>query len=71
MDEIEQRLDAGEWLRPGEVATLLDVSRTTVHGLLKRGEIRYRATPGGQRRCNPEDVRRLLDAARRVHGGDA
>lgn len=71
---IERRLDAGEWLRPGEVAKLLGVGgrplgRTTVHRYLKSGRIRYRNRGGGtQRECHPDDVRELLAEARRVHG---
>lgn len=69
--DLERRLDAGEWLRPGQVATLLDISRGTVHNKLTSGEIRSRRKGGGiQRICNPADVRRLLDESRQVHGGE-
>ncbi len=65
--ELERRLDAGEWLRPGEVAVLLDIGRSTVHDMLKAGKISYRRKGGGiQRLCDPADVRRLLDESRRV-----
>jgi excisionase family DNA binding protein len=68
---LERRLDAGEWLSPGEVAKLLGQSRTTVHTLLKDGRIKYSLTTGGHerqhRRCDPADVRRLLDERRRVY----
>lgn len=67
--EIEQRLRAGgdeAWLRPGEVAALLGVGRTKVHDLLTNGTIGYKVKAGGiQRRCNPADVLRLLEDARR------
>lgn len=66
---IEARLDAGEWLRPGDVAILFNTSRTSVHRWLASGMIRYRRTPGGHRVCHPGDVRRELDAYRREHGG--
>lgn len=71
-EEIERRLDAGEWLRPGEVAILLDVSRSTVTRMLdpKNPAIRFRqiSGTGRHRQLNPEDVRRELDARRTVHG---
>jgi excisionase family DNA binding protein len=68
--ELERRLNAGEELSPGEVAALLGVGRTTVHDMIRAGKIRYTKTPGGHRRCNPDDVRRLLDERRQVHGGE-
>lgn len=70
--DIERRLNADEWLRPGDVALLLGVARSTVHEYLKAGRIRYRRKGGGvQRECHPDDVRRLLAEAREVRrGGD-
>lgn len=75
--DIERRLNAGEWLRPGEVASLLGVARSTVDAYLReperggQGLIRYRRRGGGiQRLCHPDDVRKLLGEARRVRGGD-
>jgi excisionase family DNA binding protein len=63
--ELQRQVAVGRWLSPGEVAVLLDLSRTTIHGLLESGRISYSLTPGGEkrrhRRCNPDDVRRLLD----------
>jgi excisionase family DNA binding protein len=69
--DIERRLDAGEWLRPGEVAALLGIGRTTVHRMLGAGTIGHRVRPGTgeQRECAPADVRRLLDERRQVHRG--
>jgi hypothetical protein len=72
-DELERKLDAGEWLLPGEVAILLGVNRTTVHWMLAEQDppaFRYRVRPGrgGYRELHPDDVRRELDARRRVHG---
>lgn len=67
---LERRLDAGDWLRTGEVAALLGISRGTVHNRVKAGEIRHKRKGGGiQRVCNPADVRRLLDESRQVRGG--
>ncbi|GIJ51342.1 hypothetical protein Val02_82280 [Virgisporangium aliadipatigenens] len=70
--ELERRLNAGEWLLPGEAAALLDVSRSTMVRLLNAGTIGHRKKPGaGQYRiCNPSDVKRLLDDARREHRAD-
>jgi len=70
--EIERRLEHNEWLRPGDVATLLSVSRKTVDRLIGAKRIRYRLIPGSGRHrlCNPDDVRQLLVEARKVHGGD-
>ena len=70
--DIERRLDAGKPLLIGEVAALLDVSRSTVHRMLRRGEIRYSTKPGagGYRECIAEDVRRELAKRRQEHRGD-
>jgi excisionase family DNA binding protein len=71
VSDIERRLNAGgddAWLRPGEVAALLGVGRTKVHEMLNSGTIGYRIKAGGiQRRCNPDDVTRLLSESRREH----
>ena len=68
--ELEQRLDRGEELSPGEVATLVGLGRTTVHDLLESGRLAYTKTPGGHRRVQPEGVRELLAERRRIHGAD-
>lgn len=73
VDELEERLSRGGWLLPGEVATLLGVSRSTVIRAYLNTDppkIRYRLRPGSgrYRECHPEDVRRELDARRQVHG---
>lgn len=72
-EEIERRLDAGEWLLPYEVGKLLGIDRTTVirsYLLPDPPLIRYRhrAGRGRYRECHPDDVRRELAARRRVHG---
>jgi Helix-turn-helix domain len=65
---LERRLDAGEWLRPGEVAVLLGWSRSTVTNRINDGTIAHR-WKGKQRVCKPQDVRRLLDKSREEHRG--
>lgn len=63
--ELERRLDADEWLTPGEVAKLLGVSRSKMHLMLKADEIRSMTKPASRHRiCNPVDVRRQLTAIR-------
>lgn len=68
--DIERRLDAGQWLRPGEVAALLGASRATIHRWIDLGRFRYRKR-GRIRFLHPEDVRRELDAFRQEHQGGA
>ena len=76
-EEIEQLLDGGgetAWLTSGQIRVLLGrdgrlAGRTTVWRRLTRPDMRYRETLGGNREYHPEDVRRLLDESRRVHGG--
>lgn len=64
--EIERRLDAGEWLRPGQVAALFHTSRTSIHRWMSAGRIRYRRRgPRRDRVLNPDDVRRELAEYRR------
>lgn len=71
-EEIERRLDAGEWLTIGDVSVLLKVDRSTAHRMLKTQppmiRYRFRAGPGRYRELHPEDVRRELDQRREVHG---
>jgi len=65
--DLEARARAGEWLKSGSVATLLDIGRTKTHTLLTSGKIGYRRVAGGtQRLCNPEDVLRLLEESRQM-----
>lgn len=63
--ELERKLDAGAWLRPGEVALLFDTSRQSVDRWIRSGKISYRRQPAGWRILNPVDVRRELDEYRR------
>lgn len=63
-DQIEARLNEGQWLIPGHVARLLGISRSTVVRMLtdeppKIGS-RLRGLSNDQRECDPADVRRLL-----------
>ena len=71
-ENLLRRLDAGEWLRPAEVAALLGISKSTVVRMLdaEPPRLRFRRKPGTgrHRECDPEHVRELLAARRRVHG---
>jgi hypothetical protein len=71
-EELELRLDKGEWLLPGDVAILLGVDRSTVVRMLTaeppKMRFRVRAGAGGYRECHPEDVRRELAERHRIHG---
>lgn len=70
--EIEQRLNEGAWLRPGEVAVLFGKSRWTVINWIKNGykaggeriTLHYHETGGGHRELDPDDVKRALAAYR-------
>ncbi|GAA0739204.1 helix-turn-helix domain-containing protein [Dactylosporangium roseum] len=64
---LERRLNAGEWLTPGEAAKLLGVSRSKMHLMLVKGQIRTVNKPASRHRtCNPADVRRELNALRQA-----
>jgi hypothetical protein len=69
VDELRRRLDAGEWLLPGEVSALFGKNRWAADNWIVAGKIRYRRSPGGFRECHPDDVKRLLAEYERVHGG--
>jgi excisionase family DNA binding protein len=67
-ERLEARVRAGEWLRPGDAARLLGFSRSTMLRRIDDGTVGYRMHAGGhQRRVNPEDVLRLLEASRAEH----
>jgi predicted site-specific integrase-resolvase len=69
-DELRTAVTAGEWLRAGEVAIALAVSRTTVHRLFLDGTIGWKLKVGGkQRLADPADVRRLLAEGEQVRRG--
>lgn len=63
VEDLKRRLDASEWLTPGEVAKLLGVGRTKMHEMLGKNVIRWTTKPASRHRiCNPADVRRELEA---------
>jgi excisionase family DNA binding protein len=67
---LEQRLEAGEWLLPGDAAKLLGLSRSTVTRYIRDGAIGHKRKPGSRYRlANPLDVRRLLEESRIEHRG--
>ncbi len=69
--ELRQQVEAGEWLRGGDVAIVLGLSRSTVHRLLASGEIGWKLRPGGKQRwCDPADVLRLLREADGTRRGE-
>jgi hypothetical protein len=63
--ELERRLKAGEWLTPGQVAKLLDLSRSKIHNMLTAGDIGTARKRGSEHRvCDPADVTRELAGLR-------
>ena len=70
-EEIERLLEAGAWLKAGQLAALFGVDESTIHRWFKQGRLPYRRVGGdGQREADPEAVKLRLRAARHVHGGD-
>jgi hypothetical protein len=68
--DLEQRVEAGEWLRINDAAKVLGISRTKTDTLLRRGVIGHRLEPGSTyRQLNPADITRLLVEARRERRG--
>lgn len=63
-------VDDRAWPGPGEVVKLTGLGRTTLHRLLENGTIGYTRSPGGHRRCNPDDVRKVLGELEREHRGE-
>ncbi len=70
-DELVRLVEAGEWLRAGDVAIVLQRGRSTVTRLLDAGEIGWRLRPGGKQRwCDPADVLRLLRGSEETRRGE-
>lgn len=70
INDLERQARAGQWLRMGDAAQLLGVSRTKMHTLVESGAVAHRLPPGGRwRRCDPHDLLRLLDDSRRERRG--
>lgn len=62
---LEKRVEAGEWLRIGDAAKVLGISRSKLDLLLRASKIGYRLEPGSKyRKCNPADIKRLLAESR-------
>ncbi|TCB97598.1 DNA-binding protein [Micromonospora zingiberis] len=72
VEDLESAARTGEWLRPGDVALVLGVSRTAVVRMLNADPpaLRYRIKPGSgrHRECHPDDVIAALEQRRQVHG---
>lgn len=70
VEQLEQRLRAGEWLPIGLASRVLGVGRTTAHRWLEAGRtpqgdrLRYRPTPSGYRLFHPEDLLAILEKYR-------
>ena len=61
--DLERRLEAGEWLKPGAVAVLLGVTRKTVYNMCLDGRLKSTPHGGGkQRLIDPASVRARLSA---------
>lgn len=63
---LRARLEAGEWLLPGEVGALFGKDRYAADNWINAGRISVRRTPGRVRECNPADVLALLREYERV-----
>lgn len=60
-ETLRARVNAGEWLRVGDVAKVLGIGRTKAHTLMAKGAIGYRLEPGSTYRvANPGDLLKLL-----------
>lgn len=69
---LEKRVTAGEWLRTGDAAKVLGISRSKVDLMIRAGELGYRLEPGSRyRQVNPKHIRKLLDAHRTEHRASA
>lgn len=75
-DEVEARLQRGDWLTAGAVAILLGVDRGTVVNWIRKGrtptglQLRHRPNSlSGYRECDPADVAAILKAKRNPADG--
>lgn len=63
---LEKQVLAGEWLRTGDAAKVLGISRSKVDLMIKASALGYRLEPGSRyRQVNPADIKKLLDESRR------
>lgn len=73
VDQLEQRLRAGEWLTAGLIAKVLGIGRTTFHDWLETGHtpdgvaLPYRRV-GRYRKVDPEAALAALTKHRQIHG---
>lgn len=82
--DIERRLNAGEWLKIGELMVLFanpngkPAGRSSVDRWLRNGatfgstriKIRYTIDPSGDRYSHPEDIAQVLAESRKVRTVD-
>jgi hypothetical protein len=81
--EIERRLEAGEWLRIGDLMILFGqpdrpANRSSVDRWIRNGAkfgakrivIRYKIDPSGDRLTNPEDISQVLAESRKIRSAD-
>lgn len=61
--------DAQKWLRAGEAARLLGITKMGLHKMAGRGEVPYRMAPWGRMYAR-EDVERLAEARRKPEEAD-
>ena len=54
-----------ELLRPREVQNLLGITRAQLLWLVNTGELEFVRTPGGHRRYDPNDIKRVKTAMAR------
>lgn len=78
-EDVERRLDAGDWLQIGDLMILFGATRSMVDRWMNDGVrmvgpermvIRYRVRLGGVRECHPGDVSALLVESRKIRSAD-
>lgn len=72
VEKLRARLDANEWLLPGEVAALFGgrTTRSTIDNWLRSGKIKHRRL-GRYRICDPADVKKELAEYEKVRRGQS